>query len=186
MPYEKGQFCNMVRTEGTVSSREVKSRLYEQEGELKKLSSTLLFVEARKRAGKLVKLAVDYGVYDVACTCYEVLLKYYQLYEPSGYWSSHYEEKLEKYENLRYEESKVRKFYHHIVRSAFDRNRTYTDKNREASLSYLSELKIMESRKDHGPYFYFKYYLYLTCHYDLFHDHISLSLIHISEPTRPY
>jgi len=165
-------FVDMVRTHVKISTKELKSRLYDDQSELKKLISQARFREAKAKASTLVKLACRYSVYDVACTCYDVLMKFYSLYEPSGYWYNHYKVQRGKYRQLLNEEEQVREFYHSLNRS-FDRNRTVPKEILDMSESFIKKIKEYESRKDHGPYFYFKFYLFLTFDKDIRGDQLS-------------
>jgi len=156
----------MIQAVTTKSSYKIKEELYDQEARIKKLVNHARLLEARELAGVVVKQGIQFGVYDVVCTCYTAMMKYYHLSEPSQYWYRDYKEKREKYKRLLKEEEDVRDFYNNLNHS-FDRNRTITDDIRATSTKYIDIIKEYESGRDHGPFFYYKYYYTLCMHHDI-------------------
>lgn len=151
------------------SGRDVRHRLYEQQSVLKKLILDSKTTEARELAIKVGKQASDFGVYDVAITCYEFMTKYYQVISPSKFHAKKYSTKLNEFEEMEKATKKVRRFYLDLYQFC-DRNRSFRDQVKKASREFVATADKFEANHNHGPMFYHRYYLLKcldrTLHYD--------------------
>jgi len=143
----------------THSAREVKKRLNARQAELHNLIDIGKVHAARRLASKTAKKAADLGYYRVACSCYEFLMEFYELWEPSKYHHDKFEKKYKVCDLLLREEHYVRAAYRDIARN-MDRKRAMSKRTIAAALEHLEMVEKFEAKGLHGGYFYHKYFMF--------------------------
>jgi len=173
----------MVRTLSTASARDVKKRLNLKAARIQNLLMDSQYSELKSEAGRVVKLACDYGLYNVAVICYDALVKYYTFAEPSSYWVNDFKQKRDCYLQLQQEDENARAFYHEFA-AMFDRSRKIKEETKRKASRYAEDIRQYEKSKNHGPFFYMRFYHMLAMERDLWGDQVSR--LEIAEEAHKY